>query len=704
MSLSGVQSLIDACSGGNESRVVATVDSVVNQLMELGLAYKVRLPPSWVGVHPTNRGGYGVSQTEVHALGAEILRMGWSWEACRHAICIEDDKKGTVKAFSAAMTGKMDGLAPTTSECKFGSLACSHTNQFLCCVGAEVPCEIDVLSVNGRMSKSRIFDIDPEMKTAVLDGMVWIVLKAEVAETFPTLCDLVQVAKNGPGSAQRSESEFQTLLRIAAAVKMVSTNGPCGVSVDWAAVKANILRTKASGEPGDVPDLIQYVQRWGGETYLQDLNNFHQVFVPSSRLVPGATFKSLSELKLAPDELMPFVVTAVLKTQASCPNAKVQNKVCRYVSSADISTIEKQKGAWLEAESVMKSFRSLAKGLSTSQATRFYGKLDTTIVRFLLKKPMPDNFKSLTDVASSFVMELRVLQPGADIKDQWGKSSPASSSAGPDVTKVVSNVVSYDADGNAIGVHRSTLQNKGFVVGTIVETSNGTQSTISCIDADGTVHLDKGSRVKFVKFLTEYNIAKTVVENIEEWEAQVPELNASWVDATIKAKIQCALDYEGVAVGTPQLTIQVKPVKSVFTKQSFPVGKLVLLPQSQRFVSLSKGTSAPPGALKVEFSGVEFDKDFYILPTFSKSFIVPAWAIKTVDNEDDANMAIVQRAVNVAIKISKAKALSISIPSIVNTKALKPGDELTLFKPAVAKAKRPPVVLDVGQTTKKAKQ
>ena len=75
---------------GPRGTVVATVDTIIGKLEKAGLAYRMRIPPSLVGVHPINRNGYGLSPVEMHALGSDIVKLGWSWQACAHAVRIED--------------------------------------------------------------------------------------------------------------------------------------------------------------------------------------------------------------------------------------------------------------------------------------------------------------------------------------------------------------------------------------------------------------------------------------------------------------------------------------------------------------------------------------------------------------------------------------------------------------------------------------
>jgi len=296
---SKIVSLI-AAAEKHGGKIVSCVDSILELLIDLKLAYRMSLPPGMVGIHPANRDGYGVSATEVHALGAEIVFMGWSFLACQHAVCMEDDPSGTVAAFSAKLKNGSDGLADCQpGEIRYGSLSCSHTNQFLCCLLAGVQSEHKNLCIDNRMSPGMLSEQDPGIAKALIDGLSWIVLKAEVATLYPSLPDLIQKARNDPGRAQRQEGEVQVLLRIANLAKAKSTTTDGEVTVDWEGVRKVLLQRKMS-EPEDVPHLVKFVQRWGGglkAEFLRDLNEFHKVFVPSGRIVPGQ-FNTVSSMSL----------------------------------------------------------------------------------------------------------------------------------------------------------------------------------------------------------------------------------------------------------------------------------------------------------------------------------------------------------------------------------------------------------------------
>ena len=301
-------------------KVVSNVDKILAELESTHLAYRSHLCPPRVGIHPINRDGYGVSEPEVHALGSEIVAMGWSWNAASHAVCMEDGPNQEISMFSMGIKNSTDGLASCgPNEVRFGSLACTDTNQFLCCVLAGVPTMQTDLARDGFMSKEVLIKSEEEFENVLSKGLEWLVIKFEVGQLYPELASLVQAARNSPGQSQRMETEFQILLRISSLARSmckVVDNQPV---VDWDAVEKTIRRRKTN-DPADIPDLIKYVQRWGGGLggfFISELNVFHPRFVPSGRTVAGSTFRAVASLKLAPDELIPHVATAIIKAQAS---------------------------------------------------------------------------------------------------------------------------------------------------------------------------------------------------------------------------------------------------------------------------------------------------------------------------------------------------------------------------------------------------
>ena len=381
----------------NRSKLVSSVDQIDVKLLQSGLAYKMQLLPEMVGVHPANRDGYGVHDGTVHALGADIVRTGWSWAACAHACGMEDCSSAAIENFSVSLSGASELLGKyKANDIKIGSLACSHTNAFLLAAKQGVPSNIEGIAEDGRISIGKITRADAGMQEALAKGLHWLIYKKEVGQMYPLLAKLVQEARNQ--HLVREENEIQLCLRIHDMAK--HSNPFC---VDW----GNIAHRISS--PRDVPALVNFVAKWPGGTngqLLKDLLEFHRNHVLSGRVIPSQTFEGLASLKLAPEEHCPLFVMSVLKCQATCPEAKVQQKFCRFISQGDITTIQgKRLKQRAQAESILKQSRDIVNSIHPSLpskiATKLLGKLDCHVVRFVFEKSK--DFKSLEEIACSFV-------------------------------------------------------------------------------------------------------------------------------------------------------------------------------------------------------------------------------------------------------------------------------------------------------------
>ena len=475
--------IVELLAQTDDHKIVATIDVVLKKLEEDGLAYRLSIPPKLVGVHPCNRDGHGISATEVHSLGSDIVGMGWSWKACAQAVCIEDDPQSTIATYTAHMVSVSNGGLGRADQLQvqFGSLACGHTNRFLCAVLDAVPCELENLSVDNRMSSSKIVANDPGLQDALTNGLKWLILKAIVGVLYPTLPDLVQRAMQATGLAQRAENEVQLLQRIQGAAKTMLARDK---TVDWPTIASTV--GKGRPESVDVEALIRYVQKWGGlphGAFIADLNAFHKVYVPAGRIIPSSTFGALADLRLGPDELCPLFACAVLKAQATCPHKAVESRVCRFIKAAEITTLQSssKKKTVVEAEKVLAMGRELAKQATIEDAvsTKLLGKLDTMMARFVMGKPMTVECKSTSDVGHAFFTLLKDAST-AELKNPWQptvapKPQPAARAADP---PQMASALEYDEAGKPKGAPRAVLQGNGFFEGVHVRTSKGQISTI----------------------------------------------------------------------------------------------------------------------------------------------------------------------------------------------------------------------------------
>ena len=228
-----------AAIGGNRGALVSTIDNVLAELEQQGLAWRARLHPRHVGVNPANRGGWGITPSQVHRLGSDIFAMGWSPSATAHAVCAED-VGGACAQFTKTLQDKSDGMLGnfTVHEVRYGSLSCSHTNQWLVCVLAGVKCEFENISMGGNMSYEIASQQQP-LKDALDHGMSWLVIGSRAIQMFPTLPDLVQAARNATGAVHQREDAFQMLTKIhSMAAGMLTMKD----TVDWQKIADTVMR------------------------------------------------------------------------------------------------------------------------------------------------------------------------------------------------------------------------------------------------------------------------------------------------------------------------------------------------------------------------------------------------------------------------------------------------------------------------------
>ena len=280
------------------SQVVSTIDFTISHLLEFDMAYRMQIPPTQVGPHFQNRDGYGLSPLAVHKVGKQIVHLGWSWDACSHAVCIEDDDLSTIGIFSEQLAERNRGLAPMPkSKIKFGSLSCGHTNHFLAAVQAGVASTEPNLSIDGRLSGSLIGGRDTAFAEALAKGLHWLVLRKEVATLYPDFCSLVQYGRNAVGAVQQQESEVQLLMLIQQLAEEMHRNTS---TIDWKLIASDIAK-RMNQHAVDAKSYVEYVRRWGGGIggkFIKDLYRFHQLFVPDGRIISLSTIDTLAHLKV----------------------------------------------------------------------------------------------------------------------------------------------------------------------------------------------------------------------------------------------------------------------------------------------------------------------------------------------------------------------------------------------------------------------
>ncbi|CAE8589898.1 unnamed protein product [Polarella glacialis] len=229
-------------------------------LQEAGVVVEMRLKPQIVGVHPSNRDGYGVNPHDVHALLADIVDVGWSYQEVK-AICVEV-ASDEVREWNAALMAGTNGMLPSFEKAavRFASLSASHTNQALRCVLARVAHRDECLCVDGCLSLEKIGSKDPLFQDACTLGLTWAVLPATLLQEFPNLATILQAAGNCSGQVARGEHELQVVRRLHNLWREEAKKGP---KVDFVEVKRKALRSKPPCAAA-VPWMYAFILKFSG--------------------------------------------------------------------------------------------------------------------------------------------------------------------------------------------------------------------------------------------------------------------------------------------------------------------------------------------------------------------------------------------------------------------------------------------------------
>ena len=338
----GRDSINRAIQDFDEKRVglAQCADRIEEALEAKGLMRSMTLHPSMVGVDPSNRNGGGVNALEVNLLASDICEVGWSWDACRHATCIEEKPGDSfISDFNKRLVAH-SGLAPVVEgSIKYGSLSCSHTQQALRAIASGCESDNPLMSQGGRYCLERLGSRDKLYAEAVAQGLRWKVMSWKVREMHPRVPDLIQSARNIGSTLNRKESEMQILLRLhsMSAAYVTKTGG----SPPWAEIKRSILRTRPACADKLDAMIAFVVARSGGATgtFLQQLSVFHRNFVEDSIRggVPGALYSALA------DFTHHYLALAILKTAWTCPRENVDNLICTWVTASEVNALKNSK-------------------------------------------------------------------------------------------------------------------------------------------------------------------------------------------------------------------------------------------------------------------------------------------------------------------------------------------------------------------------
>lgn len=350
---------IDAISKGQGSHHVQRIGGVLRALEGANLAWRLRVKPEMVGIHPHNRDGQGCNARDVHGLLVDLLKIGFDPNIPRAvAVEVPSHMQAEVMKFNKALSENADAAYPLApcGPIRYASLGASHLNQALCLVSAgmqlALPDEgltnaLKALCPGGALSLDLVRRHDGLLGKAVHEGLEWLVISYKVMEDFPSFGRCVQEYLNAPNQFARREGELQLCRRIQRAVEAH------GGAVSFATIRDEILRSKPAGS-ASAPFLFAFVVKFASNL-LQETESYVKGHASAEKLLGPEFWDAVSTENRKTGQ--PFV----LVRHAMVRLAYTSEKVCNPSDVRKMLGAHERTGA---LEALLKEVRELSlKGL-----------------------------------------------------------------------------------------------------------------------------------------------------------------------------------------------------------------------------------------------------------------------------------------------------------------------------------------------------
>ena len=662
--------------------LVQAADLIEVALKAKGLLQRMSIPPTLVGVDPGNRDSEGVNALECASLASDICEVGWSWKACSHASCVEQ-QPGTsdTETFTRALCVGTDLPDVDEGSIKFGAFAGAHTNMLLRAIGAGAPSTHATLSNGARYSLESLEQRDKEFARAVRSGLQWTVFHWKVKVMYPKVVQLVQSARNVGATLNRKESEMQTLLRMHSLGKgFMALN----LVVPWAKVLKDVQRSRPPAAHKLEGMKAFVIARSGGldGEHLRFLSVFHRNCINASLRsgVPTVLYEALAEF---PKHLLAL---ALLETAWTCPAANVHNGECCWVGKSEVDALAKAPASSAlglrvaAADRLLDTSRKLVMDLLEVvpcswpndvivQVTVF----DVKVGRYVLDKG--NKYASLAKIATELVSDLVKLVKGAtaeglaallDIDEGNLRNTPTASGAAPKAKAKAKAATGPDT-------HMYQLSATGQIEGGTGRLRAAGWDTGSTVTLTVTPDGFETTSIFIVEAITAGQVLLALMEDasrkvaitIDAFVATATALaadrlvrNPSWpggriartttaADTFMKARVWFALYSLIFSAGrdvADLVDIFLKPVKSVRARKDLASGDLVLLPEAVS-IKLLNGEAADDEALKTASAEVfleggqeEFASRIFVQGSASGEVLSPYWCLQQADRSDEVNM------------------------------------------------------------------
>ena len=475
----------------DSAAIVSIEQSILDILLAVGLAWQgMKILCRHVGVHSSNRYGFGVSWSKMHRLGHKIMRLGFSWNACNNIICVEGDGDSDSAAFTVTMQAAAQGFGKQKlHEMKYFSLGGGHLNQLFVAIDDRVPCTYTNMSIDGKISKDKIATKHPAWKNAMDEGLKWTVLHKDLPKTYPSLCNLIQRARNAVSSTHSAESIIELILEIHGLASEIENRGE---APDWDHIEHIVLQS----EPPN-PEHIQILRKWVykyGSHSCNFLKDFVYTCVPADRDLNVDVLEAVRAWPVIEGNTFPEVALAIIIAEYNCPVDKVENSVTKFLLKSTIAALPRSSDSMVHAGKLLEAFRLwTAKHeavITTEQKIAKDGKLYSIVARMLLAEikgsdtalpglkgcdlecalcKIANEVINLPQVSLACADGRKIVNPWADWDVDDPKKSDNRTKTSDKIDKQEGQRMVQYKGANATGMQKRTLTSLGFAPGITIE-------------------------------------------------------------------------------------------------------------------------------------------------------------------------------------------------------------------------------------------
>ena len=182
-----------------EAMNVGCKDRILMACTKGGNVQTRRLHVKQVAALQTNRGGEGLMWQRAHSTAYKIKLAGYSVPAISENAWTVEDNPFTreIAMWMEKICASSDHYANySAADIVCGNLGATHATHGVACVYDEVRCELENISVKGRMNREKVFARDEQYKEACMVGIEYRMVRWYVAAACPKAMSIVSEALN----------------------------------------------------------------------------------------------------------------------------------------------------------------------------------------------------------------------------------------------------------------------------------------------------------------------------------------------------------------------------------------------------------------------------------------------------------------------------------------------------------------------------